>query len=300
MKLFKILSFVVLSGSMGYMETKAGTIISDKYGWHRIAQKTVDLSGYKEEISIKGEEKFSAIKFIVKDTPIKLKNVELMFETGNDQSVNLNHEIKKYGQSHVLAIKGGERVVKKIFFTYSTKPDNKVLKAQLEIWGLKTTNHETISKSQTGSLKKVKSVSSVSPSQPDGDNLTYQKSVNFQTNAGWKMIAERKIDLTSEKDEIIFSGTNRCTQLKFKILDAAINMVDVNLQFNTGEDQNIVLNSELDPVKESTEINIKKGLERDLVKISFRYKSSQNNEDKTATVEIWGNNNDSQTSQSMK
>ena len=85
-----------------------------------------------------GADRFAAIKFKVDDAPIHLMDLEVYYESGDKQDINVNFPIKPKGESRVIDLKGGERNLKKIVFVYKTLENRKDVKAHVEVWGLKT------------------------------------------------------------------------------------------------------------------------------------------------------------------
>ena len=113
-------------------------VMSDTKGWHKIGETTVDFKREKEEVFILGANRFAVIKFRVKDEPIDLVSTEIVYESGDGESITINAHVKAPGDSREINLNGGERSVKKIVFVYKTLPNPADKKAHIEIWGLKT------------------------------------------------------------------------------------------------------------------------------------------------------------------
>ena len=119
-------------------------VTSDKTGWHKIGETTVDFKKEREEILVIGANRFADIKFKVADEPIDLVSVEIVFDNGENQRILINSHIKAPGDSRNINLKGaGERDVKKIIFVYKTLPNAGEKKAHVEVWGLKTNVDKT-------------------------------------------------------------------------------------------------------------------------------------------------------------
>lgn len=137
----KILILAVLALTAGYTELKAqqpAVVVSDKTGWHKIGETKVDFTKEKEEVVVMGADKFASIKFKVTEAPIDLTSIEVFYESGDNQMVNIGYPIKAAGESRLIALNGGERSIKKIVLMYKTIPNYKDKKAHVEIWGNKT------------------------------------------------------------------------------------------------------------------------------------------------------------------
>ena len=137
----KLMIFAILALSAGYSEMQAqqpAVVVSDKTGWHKIGETKVDFTKDKDEVVVMGSDRFATIKFKVTDAPIEITDIEIYYESGDNQKVTLGAAIKSPGESRVIDLNGGERAVKKIVFMYKTIPNYKDKKAHVEIWGNKT------------------------------------------------------------------------------------------------------------------------------------------------------------------
>jgi hypothetical protein len=137
----KILMILILAVAGVYgtaSAQKAAVVLSDKTGWHKIGETTVDFQKERDEISVMGADRFASIKFVVDKEPINLISLEVYYESGDKQDVKVNMPIKSPGESRVIDLNGGERTLKKIVFVYKTVPNSKDKKAHVEIWGMKT------------------------------------------------------------------------------------------------------------------------------------------------------------------
>jgi hypothetical protein len=139
MKKIALLLFLAIVGlnNSGFAQNPK-VIISDKKGWHKIGETTVDFSKEKDEIAVIGADKFASLVFKVTDAPINLMDIDIYFEDGGTQTVNLNMPVKAPGQSKEITMNGGERSIKKIVFVYKTLPNRNDEKSHIEIWGYKT------------------------------------------------------------------------------------------------------------------------------------------------------------------
>jgi len=134
-----VIILLAIAGSFSTaIAQKTAVITSDKTGWHKIGETVVDFQRDRDEIVVVGADRFAAIKFRVKDEPIHLMDLEIFYECGDKQNINVNFPIKVKGESRVIDLNGGERNLKKIVFVYKTIQNRKDKKAHVEIWGLKT------------------------------------------------------------------------------------------------------------------------------------------------------------------
>lgn len=129
---------LIVTASIGKLYSQQPAVMmSDKAGWHKIGETTVNFKKEKDEIMIIGTDRFSSIKFKVTDAPINLISMDIIFDGGEKQSVNLNTHLKAAGESKVINLNGGERDLDKITFVYKTIDNKRDQKAHVEVWGLK-------------------------------------------------------------------------------------------------------------------------------------------------------------------
>lgn len=148
MKKLAIVLFAAL-GIYGKASAQQPAVItSDKTGWHKIAETTVDLKKEKDEVMVMGADRFASLKFKVTDAPINLVSLEVYYEDNTKEDVMVNFPIKVQGESKVVNIKGGEKDIKKIVFVYKTAENSNDQKAHVEIWGLKTNQDKNMDKNK--------------------------------------------------------------------------------------------------------------------------------------------------------
>lgn len=138
MKKIALALFLSVAALSAVQAQNPKVVVSDKTGWHKIGETTVDFTREREEVLVLGANRFASLIFKVDDAPIDLVEIEIFYESGDNQKVSANFPIKAPGQSKEIDLNGGERNIKKIVFVYKTLPNNKDKKAHVEIWGLKT------------------------------------------------------------------------------------------------------------------------------------------------------------------
>lgn len=140
MKKALILLFAVIISYSNANAQKAGVVLSDTKGWHKIGSATVDFQRDTDEIYVLGADRFADLKFKVENASINLIGLKVYFEDGTTEDVTSNFpfSVQAPGESKVINLKGGERDLKKVRFTYSTVNNMKDKKATVELWGLKT------------------------------------------------------------------------------------------------------------------------------------------------------------------
>lgn len=104
---------------------------------------------------------------------------------------------------------------------------------------------------------------------------------------GWHKIGETKVDFKKESDEIVVLFADRFKSIKFKVTEAPMEISSMDIYFESGDVQNVVLKTTIKAPGESRIIELKGG-ERNLKKIVFVYKTLPNRKDEKAHIELWG------------
>jgi hypothetical protein len=138
MKKIGILLFSVLTISTRIFAQQPAVVMSDKTGWHKIAETKVDYKAEKDEVAVMGADKFATLIVKVTEAPVDLMSVDIQFEDGTVQKANINKSFMTPGQSDYINLKGGEREIKKIIFYYKTMSNTEDKKGHVEVWGMKT------------------------------------------------------------------------------------------------------------------------------------------------------------------
>jgi hypothetical protein len=115
-----------------------------------------------------------------------------------------------------------------------------------------------------------------------------QPAVVVNDKTGWHKIAETTVSFDREKDEVAVMMSDKFASLKFKVTDAAIELLDLDVSFEDGSTKNVMIGYAIKMPGESSRPIDLPGNEKSIKKITFRYKTLPNRQDKRAHVEIWG------------
>src|SRR6185436_10165834 len=282
-----LIALLVIAGSYSKIFAQQPAIIlSDTKGWHKIGESTVDFSKDKDEIMVMGADKFSSIKFEVTDAAIDLQDLEIYFENGPNQVVQVRTPLIAGHESKVINLDGGERAIKKISFVYKTLPNRKDEKAHVVVWGLKTNADKT----QTKDMKNANEMQAKRiENHHDGDKGEMPKPAVVVSNAsGWHEIGEMNVDFKNDHDEMKVIGKDRFKQIKLKAEDAAIELNDMDVYFeNDNTPQRIHIGMILKEGEETKAMDLE-GRNLPINKIVFMYKTAPNQERESAEIEIYG------------
>jgi hypothetical protein len=139
MKKFLVLLVLVAAQATAWAQ-KPKIVTTDKPGWTKIAETTVDFKTETDELLVIGNNRFDSLKFTVEDAPVSLVSFDIYFDKGGQQSVAVSQDIKSAGESQVVKLTGDtERKVTKVVFRYKTVGSaGNDKKATVKLWGLKS------------------------------------------------------------------------------------------------------------------------------------------------------------------
>lgn len=112
----------------------------------------------------------------------------------------------------------------------------------------------------------------------------------FTANArGWEKIGERTVNFLTEKDVIPCTLKGKFRALKFKVAEAPVEFLSVNVEFLSGEKQRIAIKQRIRAGGETRVIDLR-GSRRVIKKIEFVYRSEKgwNYKNKRAVVKVYG------------
>lgn len=110
-------------------------VSNDSTLWHKLGVTTVNFQEERSEILVLKTEKYAYIRFKSTEFPISLSDVEIYYETGNNQHIRLDFLLEPFTESKPIDLMGGERRLMKVAFIYKN-PSGKNSKANIELWGL--------------------------------------------------------------------------------------------------------------------------------------------------------------------
>lgn len=111
--------------------------------------------------------------------------------------------------------------------------------------------------------------------------------VILNDKTGWHKIATATVDLKKERDEIAVLAADRFASIKFIVKDAAIDLRDLEVYYESGDIQKATVGAAIKAPGESRVIELNGG-ERNLKKVVFIYKTVPNYKDEKAHIELWG------------
>jgi hypothetical protein len=116
---------------------KPAVVLSNEPGWHKIGEITASFKMEDESIAVLGADKFAAIKLRVTDAAINIVHVQVFYEDGQMEEVDVKNELTAGSETRVIDLAGSDKELKKVAFTYKTLPNQKDEKAHIELYGYK-------------------------------------------------------------------------------------------------------------------------------------------------------------------
>lgn len=127
-----------LLASINGFSQKPAVVKDSKPGWHRIAGLEASFDKDNESVHIMGNDEFTALRFRVEDAPIHIERMQIFYESGDMEDIDVKSAMKEGETSKDFKLKYAGRDITKIAFTYHTVENAKDKKSELEIYGLKT------------------------------------------------------------------------------------------------------------------------------------------------------------------
>jgi hypothetical protein len=132
--------------NVGYAQ-KPAVVTKTEPGWTKIGEITASFKMQDESIVVLGADEFDAIKLKVTDAPINIERVQVFYESGDMEELDVRSELSAGGETRAMKLEQPNRDIKKVAFTYKTLPNYSGEKAHVELHGLKTREHHDGEKS---------------------------------------------------------------------------------------------------------------------------------------------------------
>lgn len=138
-KLFVItLLILVVTCYTKLFAQKPAVVATNEPGWHHIGHTTASFKMQNESISVLGADEFSAIKIKVSEGPLHIERLQVFYESGDMEDIDVRDHFRAGAESRVINLKHPDRDIKKVAFTYKTESNAEGEKADIDLYGLKT------------------------------------------------------------------------------------------------------------------------------------------------------------------
>jgi hypothetical protein len=122
---------------------KPAIVKNDDAGWQKIGEIRAGFRTRSESILVLGADDFSSIKLKVNDAPIHIDQVQVFYENGEMEEVDVDDELQAGDETREISLRGGDQEIKKVAFTYRTLANNDSKQAEVELHGLKGNRPDT-------------------------------------------------------------------------------------------------------------------------------------------------------------
>lgn len=117
---------------------KPAVVASNEPGWTHIGQTTASFKMQNESIVVLGADEFSAIKLKVEDADLNIERLQVFYESGDMEEINVRDHFGEGTESRAIRLKHPDRDIQKVVFTYKTESTATGEKADVNLYGLKT------------------------------------------------------------------------------------------------------------------------------------------------------------------
>lgn len=131
-----VMLMLVAIGFTAYAQ-KPAVVTDNEAGWKHIGQVTASFKTTSESIVVLGADEFQAIKLKVSEAPIQIDRVQVFYESGQMEELDVKAELKEGAETRVINLSNPKRDISKVAFTYRTLPNATGEKADVELYGLK-------------------------------------------------------------------------------------------------------------------------------------------------------------------
>ena len=108
----------------------------EQRGWELLGTKKVGFITDRDVVQVgRDEGRFRAVKIRVKDAPIYMNDLKVVYANGAPDDLPVRADIRAGGESRAIDLKGRERAIREVQMVYRSRPTFKGL-ATVEVWGL--------------------------------------------------------------------------------------------------------------------------------------------------------------------
>jgi hypothetical protein len=143
-----ILAGVLVLLGFASMAQKPTVVTGDEKGWYNIGKISASFKNERESIVVMGKDEFETIKLRVHDAPLNIDHMQVYFEGGKVQEINVKQPLKAGEETKEFDLNADNKEINKVVFYYSTAPHSGSDQATVELYGYKS--HKDGESSRTG------------------------------------------------------------------------------------------------------------------------------------------------------
>ena len=143
MRKLSFISLLLIFSAFNMLRAQQTSVVtSNKPGWHKIAEQTVDFKTDRDEILILGADKFKAIQLKVTDARIRIEDMDVRYDLPGMQDrlkedIQVRADFKAGDRTRIIYLKYPCLKLYNVSFVYRTIPNWHFEKAHIEVYGLK-------------------------------------------------------------------------------------------------------------------------------------------------------------------
>lgn len=104
--------------------------------WRDLGTTVVNYGVSRDAINVFDDTFFKALKFKVWDASLEMLEAEVVYGNGSRDRVPINHVVRRGQESPALSLRGGQRRIRKVFFTYHFLPGFTGRRAKITLFGI--------------------------------------------------------------------------------------------------------------------------------------------------------------------
>ena len=102
-------------------------------GWRMIGEKQARRSADRDEMRVRADRAYSAIRLSVFHAPVEFFRVQIHFRNGASREIDVRQLIERGGATRIIDLPGEKRFIEKIVFWYKT-PALARERASVQVW----------------------------------------------------------------------------------------------------------------------------------------------------------------------
>ncbi|MBU6270801.1 MAG: hypothetical protein KGQ67_05815 [Betaproteobacteria bacterium] len=102
--------------------------------WYKLAEAHAGKLIDRDEIDVRTDRAFTAIRLRVFEAPVEINSVRVYFRNGENRNLPVRQHIERGGSTRVIDLPGERRIISKVVCWYNT-PASARRDARVEIWG---------------------------------------------------------------------------------------------------------------------------------------------------------------------
>jgi hypothetical protein len=116
---------------------KPAIVTGDEKGWYQIGKVSASFKSERESIVVMGKDEFETIKLRVEYAPINIERMQVYFEGGKVQDINVKQPLKAGEETKEFELEAENKEIDKVVFYYHTVGNAEGERAAVELYGFK-------------------------------------------------------------------------------------------------------------------------------------------------------------------